>query len=79
LFCKIIRPVFLDAGELPHWHEYDLVQRVVVQHAVVGVGLDSQTVYLMDPALDTGPTPMPIGDFLLAWDEMENYYATLTR
>jgi hypothetical protein len=71
--------VFLDAGELPHWHEYDLSQRVVIQHAAVVVGLDSRTVYLMDPALDSGPTPSPIGDFMLAWDEMENYYAMLTR
>ncbi len=71
--------VFLDAGELPHWHKYDFTQRPVIQHAVVVVGLASQTIYLMDPALKTGPTPTPIGDFMLAWDEMDNYYATLTR
>lgn len=71
--------VFLDAGELPHWHKYDFTQSMVIQHAVVVVGLDSQTIYLMDPALDSGPIPTPIGDFMLAWDEMDNYYATLTR
>ncbi len=71
--------VFLDAGELPHWHKYDFTQRPVIQHAVVIVGLTGQTIYLMDPALKTGPTPTPIGDFMLAWDEMDNYYATLTR
>jgi hypothetical protein len=71
--------VFLDAGELPHWHKYDFTQRVVIQHAVVVVGLERQTIYLMDPALDTGPTPTPIDDFMLAWEEMDYYYATLTR
>jgi uncharacterized protein YvpB len=71
--------VFLDAGELPHWHNYDFTQRMVVPHAVVVVGLDNQIIYLMDSALDSGPTPTPIGDFILAWDEMDNYYAVLTR
>jgi hypothetical protein len=71
--------VFLDAGELPHWHNYDFTQRIVIPHAVVAVGVDDQIIYLMDPALDSGPTPTPIGDFMLAWDEMDNYYATLTR
>lgn len=71
--------VFLDAGELPHWHHYDFTQQVVIQHAIVVVGLDSQTIYLMDPAINNGPTSTPIGDFILAWDEMDNYYAILTK
>jgi uncharacterized protein YvpB len=71
--------VFLDAGELPHWHKYDFTRRIVIQHAVVIVGLDGQTIHLMDPAFDSGPIPAPVGDFMLAWDEMDNYYATLTR
>ncbi len=36
-------------------------------------------IYLMDPALETGPIPTPVDDFMLAWDEMDNRYATLTR
>lgn len=65
--------VFLLMSELPHWRGQEL------QHAVVIVGLDNQNIYLMDPALETGPTPVPVGDFILAWDEMDNSYATLTR
>jgi hypothetical protein len=64
--------VFLLMSELPHWRGQEL------QHAVVIVGLDDQNVYLMDPALETGPTLVPVNDFMLAWDEMDNSYATLT-
>lgn len=65
--------VFVQAKELPIWHGQDF------KHAVVIVGLDEKTIYLMDPALDSGPTPTPIDDFQLAWDEMDNYYAALVR
>lgn len=37
------------------------------------VGAANQIISLMDPALDSGPTPTPIDDFMLAWDEMDNY------
>ena len=63
--------VFLLMSELPQWRGEEL------QHAVVVVGLDKQTIYLMDPALETGPTPTPIDDFILAWYEMDNRYAIL--
>ena len=42
--------VFVQAKELPVWRGQDF------KHAVVVVGLDDQTIYLMDPALDSGPT-----------------------
>lgn len=64
--------VFVQVKELPIWRGQDF------KHAVVVVGLDDEIIYLMDPALDSGPTPTPIGDFQLAWDEMDNFYVTLT-
>jgi predicted double-glycine peptidase len=63
----------VQAGELPHW------QGIQAQHAVVVVGLDEDTVHLHDPALDHGPVAVPTGDFWLAWDEMEDRYAVLTK
>lgn len=42
--------VFVQTKELPVWRGQDF------KHAVVVVGLDDQTIYLMDPALDSGPT-----------------------
>lgn len=63
----------VEAGELPHWYG------VRAQHAVLVVGIDEQAVNLYDPALTHGPTHVAIGDFLLAWDEMENRYAVITK
>jgi len=64
---------YVEAGELPHW------PGVRAQHAVLMVGIDEQTVKLSDPGLIQGPTTVSIGDFLLAWDEMENRYAVITK
>jgi hypothetical protein len=63
----------VQAGELPHW------QGVQAQHVVLIVGLDDQSVHIHDPALDHAPIPVPVGDFWLAWDEMERRYAVLTK
>ena len=65
--------VFVQAGELPHW------QNRISQHAIVVVGLDEQTVQILDPAADPSPIPVPIGDFLLAWSELDYIYAVLVR
>jgi ABC-type bacteriocin/lantibiotic exporter with double-glycine peptidase domain len=65
--------VFVQAGELPHW------QDCVSQHAIVVVGLDEQTVQILDPAADPSPISVPIGDFLLAWSELDYIYAALVR
>ena len=62
---------FVQAGELPHW------QGRQSQHAVLVVGMSQQTIYLLDPASDSQPIPTPVGDFMLAWDEMDNRYATI--
>jgi len=65
--------IFLLTSELPYWQGEEL------QHTVIVVGMDKETVYLLDPALKSHPIPTSIGDFWLAWDEMDNRYAVLTR
>jgi uncharacterized protein YvpB len=64
---------FVQTSELPHWTGSHS------QHAALIVGMDEQTVILHDPALAQGPTSVPIGDFLLAWDEMDNRYAVIMK
>lgn len=64
---------FVQAGELPHWRGRQ------AQHAVLVVGIAGDAVLLHDPALAEGPSHIPVGDFVLAWDEMENRYAVVTR
>lgn len=63
--------VFLHTGELPYWTED-------TGHAVVVVGLDSDTVYLNDPAFDQAPQRVSHGDFLLAWLDFDYDYAVIT-
>ncbi|MBE7557302.1 MAG: C39 family peptidase [Anaerolineales bacterium] len=65
--------VFVQAGDLPHWSGQHF------QHAVVVVGVEGQRVYLMDPALDEGSTPVEEEAFMLAWSWFDYYYATLIR
>lgn len=64
---------FVQAGELPHWRDQ------LFQHAVIIAGLDEQTVYLFDPAAETARLSTPVGDFLLAWEEMDCLYAAFIR
>jgi hypothetical protein len=64
---------FVQAGELTHWRGH------LFQHAVIIAGLDEQAVYLFDPAAETAPISTPVGDFLLAWEEMDCLYAALVR
>lgn len=63
--------VFLRTGELPYWTED-------TGHAAVLVGMDSQTVYLNDPAFTNAPQSVSHGDFLLAWLEFDYDYAVIT-
>jgi ABC-type bacteriocin/lantibiotic exporter with double-glycine peptidase domain len=64
--------VFLRTGGLPYWDED-------VPHAVVLAGIEDTTVYLHDPAMDSGPTIVDLEAFLLAWSEMAYYCATIER
>jgi ABC-type bacteriocin/lantibiotic exporter with double-glycine peptidase domain len=62
--------VFVATGELPYWDE-------PTNHAVVAVGIDDGKVYLNDPAFPDAPQVVPIDEFVLAWIEMDEYYALL--
>ena len=48
-------------------------------HAVVVVGIDDEMVYLNDPAFANAPQVVSHGDLLLAWLEMEEYYAIIQQ
>jgi hypothetical protein len=63
----------VQAGELPHW------RGVRAQHAVLIVGTSDVVVLMHDPALIGGPIAVPVGDFLLAWQEMDERYAVLRK
>ncbi len=63
---------FVDTGELPYWDE-------ATSHAVVVVGLDSEDVYLNDPAYPNAPMLVSRGDFGLAWLERDEIYAAFKR
>jgi ABC-type bacteriocin/lantibiotic exporter with double-glycine peptidase domain len=63
--------VFIQAGDLPHWH------REFFQHAVVVTGIMENDVFIMDPALNDGPSVVSQEAFLLAWSGMDYLYAVL--
>ncbi len=65
--------VFVQADQLPHWHGQHF------QHAVLVIGSDSQSVYLLDPASAAEPITVSHGDFLLAWDERDYVYAVIHK
>ena len=50
----------------------------LTHHTLVIVGLESETVYVLDPAAEAEVITVPIGDFLLAWDERDCTYAVVT-
>ena len=52
--------LFLRTGELPYWN-------LDTPHAVVLAGLEAERAYLFDPAQETAPIPVAVGDLLLAW------------
>jgi hypothetical protein len=51
----------------------------VAQHAIIIVGIDEQTVYLLDPGKTENVIAISIDEFLLAWDEMEFSFAVMTN
>jgi len=56
--------------ELPYWSER-------CAHAVVVVGMDDAGVWVNDPAFDQAPLCVPVGDFALARDAMDNFVAVI--
>ncbi len=58
----------VQTAELPHWPH-------ATEHAIVVVGMDSDYVFVNDPSFEIAPILVPIGDFDLAWLEMDEDYA----
>lgn len=66
-----IPPIALvHTGQLSHW-------QINTPHAVVVVGLHGDSIFINDPAVSHSPIECSLGDFYLAWDEMENLFATI--
>lgn len=65
--------VFLRTADLPYAEED-------APHAVVVVGIDDDTVYLLDPDYpDQAPVMVSIGDFALAWSHFDQACAVIAR
>lgn len=64
--------VLVYTSELPYWEQ-------PTAHAVVLIGIDEDRAIINDPAMSQAPIRVSLGDFELAWDEMGNLYALLTR
>ena len=63
--------VHLWTAPLPHW-EADVV------HAVVVTDIDEQIVWINDPVLQSGPTPVPVDAFLEAWAATDHTLILIT-
>lgn len=61
---------FVQTVDLSYWDE-------ATQHAVVVVGMDEHHVFVADPWFDSVPQTVSRLEFQLAWDSMEQTYATL--
>jgi hypothetical protein len=64
--------VMVHTSQLPYW-EQD------TPHAVVLLGMDETSVIVNDPGKAQAAISISVGDFELAWDEMANLYALITR
>ncbi len=66
--------LFIQAGELPHWSGRK------AQHAILVVEIGEQEALILDPYPEAQPAPLcvPLGDLVLAWDEMSNAYAVIS-
>ncbi len=74
-FVHARRPdlILLRTRELPYWQGMDLY------HSVVLVGYDDKHLYLNDPNFENVPLSVLVGDFELAWLEMNYRYAVLSK
>ena len=65
--------IFLRTSELSYWQED-------TPHAVVLVGLDTDSAFLLDPAYeDAAPVSVTLGDFLFAWSHFDMVYALIAK
>lgn len=63
----------VQASQLHYWKQQTF------QHAVVVVGIENTTVHLLDPGIEQAPTAVEVDEFFLAWYELENRYAVISR
>jgi hypothetical protein len=61
----------IDASDPPYWSHR-------AAHAIVLVGVEGDSAYINDPAFETAPLPVRIGDLLLASDAMSNLVIVIT-
>lgn len=64
--------VLVHTGQLPYWEH-------ATAHAVVVLGMDETSVTVNDPGKAQAAIQVSLGDFELAWDEMANLYALLSK
>lgn len=63
--------LFVRTGELPYWH-------VDTPHALVLIGIEGDSAYVLDPATEAAPTQVRLDDLILAWSYSDYTYAVLT-
>lgn len=66
----------VKTGELPYWRNNPL-QFENTSHAIVVVGIDTEQIYVNDPALPQAPIQVPHGDFDLARIEYNDLFAAI--
>jgi ABC-type bacteriocin/lantibiotic exporter with double-glycine peptidase domain len=64
---------FVQSSELSYW------QGESFQHAVVIVGLEDHSIWLLDPDMDEKIIEVSVDEFLLAWLGMDYLYAAIYR
>jgi hypothetical protein len=62
--------LFVRTGELSYW-EYD------TPHAVVLIGFEGNEALVLDPAHESFPVGVAVGDLMLAWSELGYTFAVL--
>ncbi len=72
LLAQSVPPIlFVHTGDLlPHW-------RVSVPHAIVLAGIEGDSAILFDPAMDTAPVTVLLGNLMLAWSHTDYAFAVL--
>jgi hypothetical protein len=63
--------LFVRTGELSYWH-------VDTPHALVLIGIEGDSAYVLDPTTEVAPTVVQLGDLILAWSYSDYTYAILT-
>jgi hypothetical protein len=64
--------VMVYTGQLTYWDQ-------ATAHAVILLGIEQDTVFVNDPGMSEAPLRVSLDDFELAWDEMANLYALLSK